>query len=116
MNLKKNSIFRFSFVVILIAIGVLSLMPPSSGIELGEHDKLNHFIAYYVLSLNLGLLSLPTKKWLLGLVFCVVYGVCLEFAQGLIPGRDPSVFDAAVNTLGVLLAMLSTILFKTFKN
>ena len=48
----KNKLYILSFAVVLTGIGVLSLMPPSSGIELGEHDKWNHFIAYLVLSLN----------------------------------------------------------------
>ena len=48
----KNKVFLFSFVVVVFGIGVLSLIPPKSGIELGDHDKWNHFIAYSALALT----------------------------------------------------------------
>lgn len=112
----KNKGFIFTFIAVVIGIGVLSLIPPRSGIELGDHDKWNHFIAYYILSLNLGMLSLSIKKWIIAAMMCVFYGVLIEFLQGFVPGRDPSVFDAAVNTLGVGLGMLSVVLFQQFRN
>ena len=116
MKWTRNRVLNITFISLLIGIAVLSLIPPSSGIELGPYDKLNHLLAYYILSLNLGLLSLSVKKWIIAAMMCVLYGVLIEFFQGFVPGRDPSVFDAVVNALGIGLGMLSIILFQQFRN
>ena len=98
----KNKLYILSFAVVLTGIGVLSLMPPSSGIELGEHDKWNHFIAYLVLSLNWCMIENKSKIFFLGLLFCGCYGLTLEYLQGFVPGRLPSWLDALANLGGVL--------------
>lgn len=116
MKWTRNRVLNITFISLLIGITVLSLIPPSSGIELGPYDKLNHLMAYYILSLNLGLLSLSVKKWIIGALMCVLYGVLIEFFQGFVPGRDPSAFDAVVNALGIGLGMLSIVLFQQFRN
>jgi len=116
MKWTRNRVLNITFISLLIGIAFLSLIPPSSGIELGAYDKLNHLMAYYVLSLNLGLLSLSVKKWIIGALSCVLYGVAIEFFQGFVPGRDPSAFDAAVNALGIGLGMLSIVLFQQFRS
>ena len=98
----KNKLYILSFAVVLTGIGVLSLMPPSSGIELGEHDKWNHFIAYLVLSLNWCMIENKSKIFFLGLLFCALYGLTLEYLQGFVSGRLPSWLDAAANMGGVV--------------
>ena len=98
----KNKLFILSFSVVFIGIGILSLIPPSSGIELGEHDKWNHFIAYLVLSLNWCLIKNKRTVFFLGLLLCVCYGLSLEYLQGFVPGRVPSFLDAAANIGGVV--------------
>ena len=98
----KNKLYLLSFSVVLIGIGVLSLMPPSSGIELGEHDKWNHFIAYLVLSLNWCLIKNKRTFFFLGLLLCGCYGLSLEYLQGFVSGRLPSWLDALANIGGVL--------------
>jgi VanZ family protein len=97
----KNKLYILSFAVVLIGIGVLSLMPPSSGIELGEHDKWNHFIAYLVLSLNWSLIENKSKVFWIGIIACFLYGMLLEYLQGFVPGRESSIMDALANTGGI---------------
>jgi VanZ family protein len=45
-------------------------------------------------------------------VISFVYGVMIEFLQGFVPGRDPSVLDVVLNTLGIMI----TIVFAKHKN
>ena len=116
MKWTRNRVLKITFITLLIGIAVLSLIPPSSGIELGPYDKVNHLMAYFILSLNLGMLSLSIKKWIIGALMCVLYGVLIEFFQGFVPGRDPSVYDAVVNSLGIGLGMLSVVLFQQFRS
>lgn len=102
MVLTRNKLFILSFSILLIGIGVLSLMPPSSGIELGAHDKWNHFIAYLILALNWCLIKHKPTLFFMGLVLCSAYGLSLEYFQGFVPGRVPSFLDALANTGGVV--------------
>jgi hypothetical protein len=34
------------------------------------------------------------------------FGIFLEFGQALIPGREPSIYDALANTTGVILGIV----------
>ena len=95
----KNKLYILSFAVVLTGIGVLSLMPPSSGIELGEHDKWNHFIAYLVLSLNWCMIKNKSKIFFSRSLFLCFYGLSLEYTYFAF-GRLPSWLDAFANLEG----------------
>ena len=121
----KNKLYILSFAVVLTGIGVLSLMPPSSGIELGEHDKWNHFIAYLVLSLNWCMIENKSKVFFLGLLFCGdCYGLsCWNTCKDLYPkcGRLPlliisnnSIIFENVDSNGLMLSLFE--LTKLFAN
>jgi len=108
----KNKLYILSFSFVFIGIGILSLIPPSSGIELGEHDKWNHFISYLVLSLNWCLIKSSPKLFFVGLLLCGFYGLSLEYLQGFVPGRVPSLLDASANMGGVVTGFVLYILIK----
>ena len=108
----KNKVFLFSFVVVVFGIGVLSLIPPKSGIELGDHDKWNHFLAYSTLALNWTILKSNQKVFWLGLGACFLYGLILEFLQGFVPGRESSLMDALANLGGVVTGFVLYFLMK----
>ncbi|MEJ6588182.1 MAG: VanZ family protein [Crocinitomicaceae bacterium] len=112
MVLVRIKILIVSFCVVVVSIGVLSLMPPRSNIELGDHDKINHFIAYLVLSFNWSLINMKGTLFWKGLCACIAYGLLLEFLQGFVPGRDPSWADALANTGGVLIGLVLFFIFK----
>ena len=100
----KSSLYVFlnvCCVVIVIAITVLSLLPPKTGPEI-ENDKLGHFIAYFALTFNLMLLSKKKQQDYLFLIFALFYGLLMEFLQSFVPGRDSSVHDMLANSLGVV--------------
>ena len=100
---QKNKLFLTLFIILIIAITVLSLLPPKSGLELGKSDKLNHFLAYAILSLNFGFISSNIRSYFIGIPFLIAYGLLIEFFQGLVPGRDPSFYDALANSVGIFL-------------
>ena len=113
MDSMRDKFIILSFSFVLIGIGVLSLMPPTSAIELGEHDKWNHFIAYLILTLNWCFIKNKRNFFFLGLVFCACYGLSLEYFQGFVPGRVPSWLDALANTGGVVTGFLIYSIAKT---
>ena len=100
---QNNKLFLVLFIILIIAITLLSLLPPKSGIELGKSDKLNHFLAYAILSLNFGFISSKIRSYFIGIPFLIAYGLLIEFFQGFVPGRDPSFYDTLANSVGVFL-------------
>jgi len=98
---QKNKLFLVLFIILIIAITVLSLLPPKSGVAIGKYDKINHFLAYAILSLNFGFISSKISSYFIGIPIFIAYGLLMEFFQGLVPGRDPSFYDALANSLGV---------------
>lgn len=98
---QKNKLFLVLFIILIIAITVLSLLPPKSDLELGKSDKINHFLAYAILSLNFGFISTKIRSYFVGIPIFIAYGLLMEFFQGFVPGRDPSFYDALANSLGV---------------
>ena len=112
---QKNKLFLVLFIILIIAITVLSLLPPKSGLELGKSDKLNHFLAYAILSLNFGFLSTKIRSYFIGIPFLIAYGLLIEFFQGFVPGRDPSLYDALANSAGVFSGFFIFSLFSRIK-
>lgn len=90
---------------------VLSSIPgeeiPEVGFEFA--DKLAHFLEYFVLG-NLLLFAFKRRKVLL---WGVAFGVIDELHQLLIPGRESSLADLAMNVIGLA---LSPLIFKLISN
>ena len=112
---QKNKLFLVLFIILIIAITLLSLLPPKSDFELGKSDKLNHFLAYAILSLNFGFISTKIRSYFIGIPFLITYGLLIEFFQGFVPGRDPSFYDALANFVGVFSGFFIFRLFSRIK-
>ena len=95
---------KISAIIVLISITILSLLPPSSGVEIHVNDKVGHFVAYAFLTLNLGLLIHQSGYWKLFLGV-VTYSGIMEFFQSFVPGREVSFYDMIANTIGVLIGI-----------
>jgi VanZ family protein len=106
MNVNKDKLFLVSLILVFTGITILSLLPPKSIEKIGEHDKINHFIAYAVLSLNLGFVVKRVKTYLFCIPLLFAYGLLLEYFQGFVPGRQPSWLDALANSIGVVIGLI----------
>lgn len=93
-------------VAVFLVITVLSLLPPKSGVEIPGNDKVGHFMAYFVFTVNCSLLTVRRGQLLWVLPFMILYGVLIEFLQGLIPGRMPSGLDVVANSSGVFIGIM----------
>ena len=91
----------FSFGVILTVITLLSLLPPKSTINLGNQDKISHYIAHFFLTIN-ALLITHNRKQVLTILLVILYGIIIEGLQSFVPGRFPSYNDVIANSLGAL--------------
>lgn len=104
---------RISAILVGIGITVLSLMPPSSGVELQVNDKIGHFVAYAVWMTNLGLMVSKVHYWKIILAI-LVYSAIMEYFQSFIPGREVSFYDMIANTIGALIGTGILLLFKQY--
>ena len=93
---------KISAILIGIVITILSLLPPSSGVEVHVNDKIGHFLAYGVWMINLGLLFNKNHYWKI-IVSILVFSCTMEFFQSFIPGREVSIYDLLANTIGALI-------------
>ncbi len=69
-------------------------------------DKVAHAMEYAILAfLVCRAVHTPTRKALVLIAFsCTIYGILDELHQHLIPGRFPSIWDAAADAAGCALA------------
>ncbi len=106
MSVAIKVIARVLFPVGVVAVGLLSLIPPYAVPVVNLWDKLAHFLAYAMLALCGGFaFSAHRTEIALGalLIGC---GCILEIAQIYIPGRSGSIADAIANGLGVVAGMV----------
>jgi len=92
------------FFICLVAIEYLATKAPSSiEIPTFSWDKLNHFIAFFVLYvlLSWGYKNLSTKrKFLLLLIFAIQ----IEFVQYFLTSREASFLDLIADFIGIVVA------------
>jgi len=82
--------------------------------SLGFSDKINHFVAYFILAvlLNLALIYQRKSKLLFekaqiaAILICLFYGTVDELHQLLVPGRFAEVWDWIANALGSVSGVL----------
>ena len=99
MNKRQELLARVSLCAVLTGITFLSLKSVSHHTSIRVNDKVGHFIAYAILSLNALLVWRQRQlkfKILLGLAL-VGYGLLMEF----LPGREVSAYDLLANSIGV---------------
>ena len=88
--------------VVVVALS-LFLVPPLPKIPQG--DKLGHFLAYGSLAaMAVHLCATRAALTRVGLAL-ILFGIAMEFLQGLTPHRTPDPLDALANTTGVLLGL-----------
>ena len=90
--------FSLAFALALV-VGGFSLIP---GPDLGEGDKLTHFLTYAILSAGFSLIIEARKSLWLILFGLISYGLLLEWLQGLTGYRMKDMADALANSLGVI--------------
>ena len=98
--------------LLIITLGILYLsLTPAETLTVGN-DKVSHFIAYSCLTLNLGLIQLPSiKKLRTGIIAALFLGCLVEVMQHFVPGRVMSFGDVIANTIGVGIGSLLALLF-----
>jgi VanZ family protein len=103
---RRPGLWLAPWLCAVLAVVVLSLVPPPPMAVPAHTDKVEHLLAYAVLALG-AVQLFPRGRVLLAIGLALVgLGAGLEWAQGALTTTrmaDPA--DAAANTLGVLLGL-----------
>ena len=99
----------FSMVIVCYLSLAPRVEPP---LHFSYSDKVGHALAYLWLS-ALPYVGFERKKTaLFGSLLMIVLGMGLEFGQYFIPEREFSVWDMAANDIGVILGIISGVVWK----
>jgi VanZ family protein len=87
-----------------------SALPPPPALSYTIAAVTGHFLMFYVLTVlilvGLGSSRRPSPRQLMAAgAFALLYGVSDELHQSLVPGRDASISDLAVDTTGIVFAL-----------
>ena len=117
MRARIILVFKVLSVGAFLGVTILSVLP-TPRVDGLESDKLNHLIAYTVLTLLLvlsfsGDRRLPRGLWI-ALLSLLLYGALIEVVQHYI-GRQFDLMDMVANAVGVLLGAGAGLLVRTMR-
>ena len=94
-------LMRVALVVALVAISVLAFMPARDVPVTTTWDKLDHWFAFFTLSL-LADHSFPRRPfWRCTALWLLAYGVGIEIVQAFTPDRDADVMDVLADGISI---------------
>jgi VanZ family protein len=105
--LIKRTSFRIVFCLTLVVVLLLALLPAQDVKSIGfSYDKLNHFLAFFVLCF-LARSAWPRLYFIWPALGLLIVGMGIEVGQYFIGhGRDASWGDIAADAVGIIMALL----------
>jgi VanZ family protein len=98
----RNAALHVIVLAIVLAIGVLSLLPGQIRPHpFGSWTQLEHTTAYMVAAAVAALFYAPKLKALHVFAYLSAYGVVLEVGQLFVPGRNAALIDVAADIMGI---------------
>ena len=93
---------RYGFVIAAGFVLALALLPQQNVPVTTGWDKLNHALAFFVLSALLDMGFVRLKWWPQQLAIMLAYGVLIECLQWLTPDRQFSLLDVVADGVGIV--------------
>lgn len=94
---------RAGLLIATIAITALALMPATEVPITTSWDKLDHWLAFFTLSL-LANHAFPQRSfWRVIALALVAYGIAIEIAQWITPDRDADAMDVVADSIGIVI-------------
>lgn len=114
--LEKRKIWfvYIPLVIYWLILFVATSLPVERLPSIGFTDKINHFIAYFILAVLVNLMLIYQRKsrflfekaTVATIVICLFYGALDELHQMLVPGRFAETMDWVADALGAVAGIL----------
>ena len=121
LDLKVRRLITAGYMLLILALSLHPVLDkqPESWFREMVHN-LMHAPAYGLMAFFVLLSWDQTHQWerrsVLGTALvCFGYGVLIEILQGFVPGRNPSLLDITLNTLGIGAALWLMTRFKLYE-
>jgi VanZ family protein len=103
-------LLRIGYWLVVAGVFILAVAPlPQAGPP--GSDKVDHFAAFFVLTMGAAVLYVRRPLWLIGALL-LAYGGLIEIVQGLpLVGRDSDVLDWLTDAAGIAIAALAAALW-----
>jgi len=110
MPFKYYFLFKIAFYLALVGSYTLAILPQemASPVSL-PYDKLNHIIAFIVLSIFLKLSY--SLKYIYTFLLLLFYGIFIEISQSFTPNRSADVYDVFGDSIGIVIGLMMYKLF-----
>lgn len=106
---------RFIFWLLLCGILAISIMPATDALTVFADDKLNHILAFFVLT-SMARIAWPRINGFILFVMLAIFGGAIEmlqFSMGL--GRQADWMDFGADVLAIVIGMLAGQLINSFR-
>ena len=118
MHYLNKTIYKVTFFIVVILL-MLSPVLPDTFMTLvsfiGLNDKMEHFIAFFLLSFLLNRASSTIKHRLRNIAVLLSFGIIIELIQNFIPNRTASISDILAGLLGIIVFQLLFSMFLYIK-
>lgn len=108
LNLMGSKVMKSRqslFASCALSILIIANIAPGNFQFGSQNDKLNHFVAFFVLT-SLTVFAFPARNLTLILLFLFGFNALIELSQGLLAlGREPSLIDIAAGVLATTLVL-----------
>ncbi len=109
MNIYRYNhiLARIALVTAFLGITCLAIMPSSGSLPSSGNDKLNHILAFYVLSLLVDY-SFPSISFnYIKILSLVGYGAAIEIVQFFATSRSCSLYDLLADTFAIFIYIIT---------
>jgi len=111
-RISKVQIIFFAYAILVI---FFSLMPAEGINDYGFLDKIFHFAMYFLLAFLALAAFQSTWARILSLIFVYGLGFFLEWSQGFLDGRTPTIGDNLANLIGATLGIIAYFVWRNLR-
>ena len=104
-DLRARKIDFYATIIIAFAIGLATLIPVETLLNVSASDKFYYLISFAILTLPIAIIR-PKAMWLI-LSLSIAYGGAIELLQPLV-NRNCEMADFLADTVGAILGVLVT--------
>jgi VanZ family protein len=117
---RKVILVYLPLIIYWLVLFTATTLPVQELPSIGLSDKVNHFIAYFVLSVLVHLTLIYQRKFEIlfnyapaaTLIISLLYGIADELHQMLIPGRSAELLDWIADASGAIIGVLLVLYLK----